>query len=126
MLIEVGGSTGLSPLQAAGFPDLCKQDANDLAYFIAEAFVLEATVGVEAVHRATQREFSLDHSGTGCAEHLAQIGLRPNSSENADARADDRDRLAAKRALGNRRPRKPVDGVLQGARNRRVVLRGGK
>src|SRR6185437_4502134 len=54
-------------------------------------------------------------------EHLAQLGLRPHRAVRRGAGADHGGRLAPEGAVGQR-PRDPVEGVLQLARDRAVVL----
>ena len=56
------------------------------------------------------------------AQHLPQLRLRPHRSERPGGGAHHRDRLEPERALGPRTAR-PVDGVLQAAGDRAVVLR---
>ena len=56
------------------------------------------------------------------ASDLAQLGLRPDGAEHAGAGADHGGGLVAQRRVGQR-ARGPVDGVLEHARDRVVVLR---
>ena len=67
----------------------------------------------------------VDHAGAGGAEHLAELGLRPDRAEHPGARTDRGDRLVAQHVRCER-PRQPVDGVLEDAWDRRVVLGGGE
>src|SRR5574340_159406 len=87
-----------------------------------ELSVEQPAVGVELLLRAGHGDLGADHAGTGDAEDPLQILLRPESAELAGARADDGDRLVAKRRP-HPRPGGPVDRVLEAARDRPVVLR---
>src|SRR5450631_362807 len=57
------------------------------------------------------------------AEDLAQLGLGPDGTEHAGARADHGDRLVAQR-VGGDWARKPVERILQRPWDRGVVLGG--
>ncbi len=65
--------------------------------------------------RLSDGQLALQHARPDGAEHLAQLGLRPDGAEDPGAGADDRDRLVAQR-VGSDRPRRPVERVLQRSR----------
>jgi hypothetical protein len=72
--------------------------------------------------RVADSQLDLHHARTGGAQDLAQLGLRPDGAEHPRARPDHRHGLVPQRAR-RLRARRPVDGVLQHARDRRVVFR---
>ena len=79
-------------------------------------------VVVELLVRVADRQLGLGHARAHRAEHLAELGRRPDAAERAGARADHGDGLVAER-VRRERPRRPVERVLERARDRRVVLR---
>src|SRR6478735_1057639 len=84
--------------------------------------VQERLVGVqESPVGLRDGQLDVEHPGSHHAEHLLQLALRPHRAERARARTDHRHRLPADRRLGDR-ARDPVERVLQGARDRAVVL----
>src|SRR4051794_25985581 len=72
----------------------------------------------------SDRQLCLYHASAHCAENLAQLRLSPHRSEHAGGCTDDSSRLAVKGALSGRAG-DPVEGVLELARDRVVVLGGG-
>ena len=76
--------------------------------------------------RAAGRAFAhgdgvLERAGAEGAEHLAGLRRGPDAAEHARARREHGDRLVPHRRLGQR-PGRPVERVLEHARDRRVVL----
>src|SRR6266480_4251591 len=88
---------------------------------LVELAVEQPPVPVEALVRPGDRKLVTDDARARGAEDLAQIRLRPHRAELADARTDHSDGLVGQRGfeLG---ARGPVDGVLEPAGNRAVVL----
>src|SRR5437763_11535201 len=87
-----------------------------------ELAVEKASLRIEPLRRAADRDLRADDAGAGDAEDSLEILLRPQRAELAGARADDGDGLVVERARAHR-PRCPVDRVLQSARDGAVVLR---
>src|SRR5205085_2183905 len=100
--------------------DLQRQVAEQLAELRVVLGVDEPALRVEPLLRVADRDLSLDDPRTRDAEHLAEIRLRPDAAEGAGGRADHGDGLVPERRLAAR-PRCPVDGVLEHARDGAVV-----
>ncbi len=85
-------------------------------------------LGIDAVREPRvglrDRDGLLERASTEGAEDLARLRRRPDTAEHSRARGEHGDRLVADRRLGER-PRGPVERVLERARDRGVVLRGG-
>src|SRR2546425_12490196 len=81
----------------------------------------QRAVAVERFVRERQRKLAVDHACSRRRQRLAQLGLSPDRAEGAGARPDHGGRLVAKRGVCDR-PRGPVEGVLELAGDRGVVL----
>src|SRR5262249_13007646 len=83
--------------------------------------VEEASFGVEPLVRTGDGNLRPDDPGACDAEDPLQVLLGPERAEPARARADDGNRLVAEYSL-QPGARRPVDRVLEPARDRAVVL----
>ena len=113
-------TTGRPARTCCRAPCLVGELFDALAQLLPELLVHEPA-GLEPRRRMPDGELGVEHASARGRQDLAQLRLRPDRAEDPAARADDRDGLVAERIHGER-PRKPVDSVLQLARNRRVVL----
>src|SRR5215216_3735548 len=86
-----------------------------------QLWVGQLTRGREALVGKPQRQLDVEHLRPRVAQHLAQLGLGPDRTEQTGAGAHHRDGLAAQYVV-REWPGGPVDRVLEHAGNRRVVL----
>ena len=92
-----------------------------LAEPVADLVVGEAALVVELLVRVADGQLDFGDPGAHRAEHLAELGGRPDAAERTGARADHCDGLVAER-VRRERARAPVERVLERAGDRRVVL----
>jgi hypothetical protein len=78
----------------------------------AELAVGEPEVVVEGLLCVADRQLVVEHVRAGGGQHLPELGLRPDGSEQPGADADDGDRFASQRVVGIG-ALGPVEGVLQ-------------
>src|SRR4051812_10215859 len=90
------------------------QDAEELLQRVAQIRLDQMAIVAEGARGLADRQLAVEHVGADDAEDLLGLGLGPDRAEQAGRGADDRDRLALERAVGER-PRGPVQRVLEHA-----------
>jgi hypothetical protein len=86
--------------------------------------VHQSSFGVESLLGARHQHLRLaQRQGANVRQHLAQMQLGSHRAEVPRAGSHDGHRLAGQWLL--RRARRPIDGILEGAADRAVVLRRG-
>ena len=129
---RIGRLTGVLPrIGGARFPS-CLDGGCDLPHEVGEQVpqtlrelrIVQRAVVCKRVVGHPDGELGFEYVRARGLHGLAHLGLRPDGAEEPGARAHHGGRLVAQHVL-RERPRSPVDRVLEGARQRGVVLGGG-
>src|SRR3954452_20957084 len=123
---DIGSSnwgTTCSTLNRLGVPGShpCGQHAEELLEGVAQIGLDEVAVAAEGAAGLADRQLAVEDVGAGDAEDLLDVRLGPDGAEQAGGGADDGDRLALQRAVGEGAGG-PVQRVLEHAGDGAVEL----